>query len=830
MSALSRPTQRSFWLRHRPHLALGYLVLLVGSWIHNALTPLPSPPPTPRSSPYPYPIVLLEDPLHASAACLPSEAPFFRPVLPGLNAPRQKTDPSFERLANSLPPVLPTSPFVLIANGHAGAVALHYTAAHPENVAGLVLLDASGVQELSLLGEYHLNYALYAISDITLRIFDWTLPHFGLWKNLAVRRGQTGLLLHSDRRLLRPLFQQILPPTLILRHRDNLLADSAADEHQRLLPQSLSEHIDSPRELPPLLHNFLASLGSPETPHRDLAAPQRLADARRDFNPRDRPRPHGWPLVGVLLALALATVFTEDLTCAITGLMIANGNLTWAQGIGACLGGILLYDYQIYVAGRLWGRPALGKIPLRWMIDPADLRETEEWFSHRTGGAMLITRFIPGTRGPAYLAAGILGVPWKSFTFWFVLASVVWTPLVIGLSALLAGRALAWMDRFAHTAPALLLAAAALYFLLTHILLPACNRRGRRKLYGRWKRLTSSEFWPSSLLYFPVFLFLLLRTFRRGNRFLDFTACNPSIPASGFIDESKSGILDQIADRSAVAPYLLLPATLAPEERLSRALAFVSGYPVVLKPDAGQRGERVVIARDEARLRRALANAVGDHLIQAYVPGLEFGVFFVRPPGREEGFLLSITRKTFPGIVGDGLQNVEDLLLAHPRAVCQARVLFHQHRERLYDIPAAGERIPLTDVGNHARGALFEDATPLATPALTHRINAVCRSFPGFHFGRFDIRVPTLEDFQAGRALSILELNGLTSESTSLYDPGYSYIRRVAVLVRQWGWACRIGRHNRENGTPLTPFRRLLADYDRHHKLRTAAKLKALEG
>jgi hypothetical protein len=47
----------------------------------------------------------------------------------------------------------------------------------------------------------------------------------------------------------------------------------------------------------------------------------------------------------------------------------------------------------------------------------------------------------------------------------------------------------------------------------------------------------------------------------------------------------------------------------------------------------------------------------------------------------------------------------------------------------------------------------------------------------GFYFGRFDIRTPSLDDFQAGQNFKIVELNGVTSEATSIYDPCNSLLQ-----------------------------------------------------
>ena len=73
-----------------------------------------------------------------------------------------------------------------------------------------------------------------------------------------------------------------------------------------------------------------------------------------------------------------------------------------------------------------------------------------------------------------------------------------------------------------------------------------------------------------------------------------FTAANPAIPQGGVTGESKAAILEGLGD-SLVASFALIPGWKSYEERHQLALDFLEchkpGFPVVLKPDSGQRGE-----------------------------------------------------------------------------------------------------------------------------------------------------------------------------------------------------------------------------------------------
>ena len=74
------------------------------------------------------------------------------------------------------------------------------------------------------------------------------------------------------------------------------------------------------------------------------------------------------------------------------------------------------------------------------------------------------------------------------------------------------------------------------------------------------------------------------------------------------------------------------------------------------------------------------------------------------------------------------------------------------------------------------------------------------RPFEGFCFGRFDLRYSDPDELRAGRGFAVIELNGVTSESTNLYDPAWPLWRAYRTLFRQWALAFRVGAANRARG------------------------------
>jgi hypothetical protein len=128
--------------------------------------------------------------------------------------------------------------------------------------------------------------------------------------------------------------------------------------------------------------------------------------------------------------------------------------------------------------------------------------------------------------------------------------------------------------------------------------------------------------------------------------------------------------------------------------------------------------------------------------------------------------------------------------------------------------------VPLAELGTHCRGALFLDGAERITPALEEATEACSRGFPGFYFGRYDVRAESVEAFQAGR-FQILELNGLTSEATSIYDPRHGLLHAWTVLARQWAWAFAIGAENARRGARVLTWQRSVGPGPRPPRTRT---------
>jgi hypothetical protein len=345
----------------------------------------------------------------------------------------------------------------------------------------------------------------------------------------------------------------------------------------------------------------------------------------------------------------------------------------------------------------------------------------------------------------------------------------------------------------------------------------------------RAERLTSwFEFWPGWLFYTPVVLQWIGLGIRYGNPVLA-TAANPGIDAGGLCGESKQSILDQISGeaRAWVAPYVVFTTGAFPESNdLAIAEAAMAdgdlAYPLVVKPDIGCNGTGVCLVADRAELGRYLSAfpRLRRVMLQTLIPHEgEAGIFYIRRPGEAVGRITSVTLKSSPVVVGDGRSTLEELVLAEPRCRLVPHLYLPRLAGRLHEVPSSGERVKLVFVGNHCKGSTFRNGAHLVSPELTSRIEGIARSIPDFHFGRFDIRYESPAELRAGDGFRIIEVNGVGSEATHIWDPDTTLPEAYAAQFMHYRAAFEIGAANRARGFRPTPLFKLLGLWRQQKRL-----------
>jgi membrane protein DedA with SNARE-associated domain len=179
----------------------------------------------------------------------------------------------------------------------------------------------------------------------------------------------------------------------------------------------------------------------------------------------------------VFMSLVFGTFISEDLACLTAGLLIQRGELSASSGILACTLGIFVGDVGLWGVGRVFGRAALAWPGIAHRLDQERSRELRGLLERHAAAAIVGSRFLPGTRLPLYVIAGLLKLPARVFVRWTLVGTLLWTPIVVLLIASF-GDAL-----IAHISPAVgfgwtpTLVTAAALLLPLHVLRVIGSRR-----------------------------------------------------------------------------------------------------------------------------------------------------------------------------------------------------------------------------------------------------------------------------------------------------------------------------------------------------------------
>ena len=108
---------------------------------------------------------------------------------------------------------------------------------------------------------------------------------------------------------------------------------------------------------------------------------------------------------------------------------------------------------------------------------------------------------------------------------------------------------------------------------------------------------------------------------------------------------------------------------------------------------------------------------------------------------------------------------------------------------------------------------------------LEQWLDEVCSSVPGFFYGRLDVRYRDIDSLKLGEGLSVIEANGLGSESTNMYDPSFSLFKAWSLVRIHWIVAMKIGKANRAKGVTGINEWEYLRNWYRWRRLGRSAEL-----
>lgn len=294
------------------------------------------------------------------------------------------------------------------------------------------------------------------------------------------------------------------------------------------------------------------------------------------------------------------------------------------------------------------------------------------------------------------------------------------------------------------------------------------------------------EYWPSSLFYIPNIpygFFLAVK----AKHLVFFSAANPGIKSSGNGTESKFQTLSLIPDE--FKPKSIFHGKGENfENTIKKIREQHIQFPLIAKPDIGFRGLLVQKIHSEIELKNYLQKFKIDFIIQEFITyNNECGIFYSRNPTQKKGIISSITLKKFLTITGDGISTVKELIISDKRAFLYKDLIFENHKELLGTILEKNKEFQLSVIGNHCKGTQFINGNHLISNELSMTFDELNAKIPGWFYGRIDIKYDDFETLKDGKNFKILEINGIISEPTHIYDAQKStYFSALKSIRNHW--------------------------------------------
>lgn len=489
------------------------------------------------------------------------------------------------------------------------------------------------------------------------------------------------------------------------------------------------------------------------------------------------------PLLQALIVGAFV-MFVEDPTIVAAGLLVADGRLHyWSAFFGLSIG-IVVGDFGLYLIGRFLGPQAT-----RWgLLKPEHVEQAKQLINRNIYTAVAISRFLPGTRIPTFLGAGLLGAAAWRFFIIATLASMVYTWILLHVTIKVGGHFLHHLG----DARGYALAVVAVVVIIVYWRKRSRARVRRMAAAGRYlPALLENR--PPIIFYLPVIWDYLRLAWRYRSLSLPLLA-NPRLNDGGVCQNSRLRMLSLIESaQPRSTPQTMTAEPPGARDQVAGQVAALAermraedlNFPVLARPDVGHRHHGVRYLRDEAALlayfqeyRAAstiLIQEIADHPFEATM-------LYWRRPEEERGHLASLSLREGP--------------------------------RRADGTPREG--IPLV---------LPANLTDRITPALENRLNQVAAALPDFHAGLFVVRFHNLDSFLEGGDFQVVNIEAPLPDVAHLWDSRASLGQMHASLRQHLELVFEIGAANRARGERPLSARRFLREYWRFR--RASAKLPA---
>ncbi len=308
------------------------------------------------------------------------------------------------------------------------------------------------------------------------------------------------------------------------------------------------------------------------------------------------------------------------------------------------------------------------------------------------------------------------------------------------------------------------------------------------------ERILFYEYWPAFIFYLPFFPLWLIYSLRLSD-WLYFTKVNPKMRFGGFMQYSKYDVIKSIPEHFITESYFF-------KDKPSDSDFYKEflDFPLIFKPDIGERGKGVHLFKTEEDFKAFIPQIQSSFILQKYCDyPIELGILYHKfPNGKSE--ITSIVKKEFLYVIGDGQSTLETLVNQSIRAHNRIDYFAEKFNDIWQQPVEKNEYILLEEIGNHCRGTKFIDACELITPQLVSVFDEISHNIPDFHYGRFDLKVKSIEDLYDGKNIQIFELNGVNSEVAHIYDPKHSIFYAYRQVYKELKTVFTISKVLKTNG------------------------------
>ncbi len=117
----------------------------------------------------------------------------------------------------------------------------------------------------------------------------------------------------------------------------------------------------------------------------------------------------------VLLLGGIGVPIPEEMPIIVSAVLARQGASRWWIAVPVCVAGVLSGDVILYCGGWRWGHAVLDWRPVRFLVSRRRARQVEAAYRRHAIKTIITARHVVGLRAVAFLTAGIVRVPFRTF-------------------------------------------------------------------------------------------------------------------------------------------------------------------------------------------------------------------------------------------------------------------------------------------------------------------------------------------------------------------------------------------------------------------------------